>query len=346
MINIKNKNQFLAFSIILGIVFFFVGNKIGEAYRITDGDVMIKLNYVSDNLYSIILNIHFSLNFNDILCGLATTGCWGMFVLYFLFARTNFRVGEEHGSARWGIRDDIRKFIDKNEDNNMIFTQTEQISLNTRITMRSNNILVIGGTGTGKTRFFLKPNIMQMHSSYVITDPKGNVLDDVGNMLFANGYDIRTFNTVDFSKSMYYNPFGFIKSEADIKIFVDIFMSNTKEKGEKANDPFWENAERLVYMALIGYIIFFLPEEEHNFATLNHMINQMEVHEDDESYMNMIDFMFKEAELGTEQYIAQYGDDAYLDLNSINDPLEPQPNHFCVTQYKKFKLAAGVIKYR
>lgn len=265
--------------------------------------MLSKLSYLSENLYISALKLRLPYAPEDILWGLTAAFCWALFILYTMFARNNFRPGEEHGSARWGTKDDIRGLVDKNKDNNMIFTQTEQISINTRKTMRSNNFLVIGGTGTGKTRFVIKPNLMQMHSSYVVTDPKSSVLDDVGNMLLANGYDIRTFNTVDFSKSMHYNPFGFIKTESDIKIFVDLFMANTSAKGEKPSDPFWYNAERLVYMALISFIVNFLPKEEQNFATLNRMINRMEVKEDDEEYMNPVDHIFAEIELGTEKYI-------------------------------------------
>ncbi len=343
MTAIKNKNQFIVFSVILGVVFYFAGNRIGEAYRLADGDVLSKIGYVSDNLTAVLTDIKISFNKNDILWGGTAVFCWFLFVVYWLFARTNFRMGEEHGSARWGTREDIKNLVDKDKFNNMIFTNTESISLNTRKTMRSNNVLVVGGTGTGKTRFWLKPNIMQMHSSYVVTDPKGNVLDDVGNMLDNNGYDIRTFNTVDFSKSMHYNPFGFIKTESDIKVFVDLFIANTKEKGEKASDPFWENAEKLVYMALIGFIKFFLPEEEQNFASLNKLINRMEVREDEEDFMNSVDYMFLEIELGTKKFAESMGYTG--DFNGI-EIIPPQPEHFCVTQYKKFKLAAGVIKYR
>ncbi len=342
---INNKTIFLIFSVVLGIFLFFIGANIGSVYRLTDGDMFIKLSYISEDLYISALKFHLPYALKDILWGLTAVFCWALFVLYTMFSRNNFRPGEEHGSARWGTKDDIRDLVDKNKYNNMIFTQTEQISLNTRQTMRSNNFIVIGGTGTGKTRFVIKPNIMQMHCSYVVTDPKSSVLDDVGNMLLANGYDIRTFNTVDFSKSMHYNPFGFIKTEADIKIFVDMFMANTRGKGEKSSDPFWDNAERLVYMALISFIVSFLPKEEQSFAMLNRMINNMEVKEDDEDYMNIVDHIFAEVELGTEKYMEKYGNkDTTKNADKIS--LAPQPNHFCVTQYKKFKLAAGVIKYR
>ncbi|MBR1442881.1 MAG: type IV secretory system conjugative DNA transfer family protein, partial [Firmicutes bacterium] len=220
------------------------------------------------------------------------------------------------------------------------FTQTEYMSLNTRQTMRNNNVLVIGGSGSGKTRFVLKPNLMQMHSSYIITDPKGTVLLEVGKMLEDNGYKIKIFNTVDFKKSMHYNPFGFIKDEKDILVFVDLLMTSTSKKGTTAADPFWENAEKMLYMALIGYMFYELPEEERNFAELVSMVNAMEIHEDDETFMNLVDYLFEEIELGTKAFYEKYGlekDDHYRD----NENVKARPNHFALSQYKKFKLAAG-----
>lgn len=219
----------------------------------------------------------------------------------------------------------------------MILTKTESMSINTRQTMRNNNILVIGGSGTGKSRFFVKPNLLQLHTSYVVTDPKGTILAEVGKVFAENGYKIKTFNTVDFSKSMHYNPFTFIKEESDIKVFVDLLITSTKERGEKSADPFWENAERLLYMALAGYIFYELNEEERNFATLIKMINNMEVREEDETFMNSIDYIFEELELGTEEFYRKYN----MEIEPEREIKPPQPEHFALSQYKKYKLAAG-----
>jgi type IV secretion system protein VirD4 len=203
--------------------------------------------------------------------------------------------------------------------------------------MRNNNVIVIGGSGSGKTRFFLKPNLMQLHTSYVITDPKGTVLNEVGKMFADAGYVIKVFNTVDFSKSMHYNPFTFIKSEADIKVFTDLLITSTKEKGEKSADQFWENSERLLYMALIGYIYYELNEDEHNFASLLRMINSMEVRENDEAFKNPVDYMFEELEIGTKAFCKKYN----VTLTPDREVKPPQPEHFALSQYKKYKLAAG-----
>lgn len=257
--------------------------------------------------------------------------------IYIIFCKRNTMPGKEHGSAKWGTAKDIAKFKAGKFEQNMIFTATEQMSIDTRKTMRNNNVLVIGGSGAGKTRFFLKPNILQMHCSYVITDPKGTVLTEIGKVLGDNGYEIKVFNTVDFSKSMCYNPFTFIKTESDIKVFVDILITSTKEKGEKSGDAFWENSERLLYMALVGYIVYELPEEEHNFASLLALINSMEVRENDETFMNTVDYAFEEIELGTEEFCKKNG----LEVDRSKEVKKPDPTHFALLQYKKYKLAAA-----
>ncbi|MBR1737708.1 MAG: type IV secretory system conjugative DNA transfer family protein, partial [Firmicutes bacterium] len=253
------------------------------------------------------------------------------------FCKKNYMPGKEHGSAEWGTASDIAKYKDSKYENNMLFTDTESMSLNTRKTRRNNNVLVIGGSGSGKTRFFIKPNLLQLHSSYVITDPKGTVLTEVGAVFANAGYVIKTFNTVDFSKSMHYNPFTFMKTQADIKVFTDILITSTKEKGEKSADQFWENSERLLYMALIGYIIYELPEEEHNFASLLKMINAMEVRENDETFMNVVDYAFEELEIGTEEFCKKYK----VEITPDREIKKPQPEHFALSQYRKYKLAAG-----
>ena len=256
--------------------------------------------------------------------------------------RKKFRQGEEYGSARWGKPDDIKPYMDPEFSNNVILTQTEFLTMNSRPKQpkyaRNKNILVIGGSGSGKTRFFVKPNLMQMHSSYVVTDPKGTILVECGKMLqrgtpklgkdgkpmkdkhgkvIYEPYRIKVLNTINFKKSMHYNPFAYIHSEKDILKLVTTLIANTKGEG-KAGDDFWVKAETLLYCALIGYIHYEAPVEEQNFSTLIEMINSMEVREDDEEYKNAVDLMFDELE-------------------------SRDSRHFAVRQYKKYKLAAGDI---
>ena len=236
-----------------------------------------------------------------------------------------FRQGKEYGSARWGNSKDIEPYVDEKFENNIILTDTERLTMNGRPKnpkyARNKNILVVGGSGSGKTRFFLKPNLMQMHSSYVVTDPKGTVLVECGKMLEKNGYDIRVLNTINFKKSMHYNPFAYLRSEKDILKLVQTIMANTKGEGEKSTEDFWCKAERLYYTALIGYLYYEAPEEEQNFETLLAFIDASEVREEDENFKNAVDYIF--------------------------DALEKEkPNHFAVKQYRKYKLAAGVIELR
>jgi type IV secretion system protein VirD4 len=230
-----------------------------------------------------------------------------------------YREGIEYGSARWGTKKDIAPFIDPEFSRNVILTQTEYLTMNNRpknpAYARNKNVLVIGGSGAGKTRFWLKPNLLQAHSSYVITDPKGEILLSCGNFLLHEGYDVRILNTINFHKSQHYNPFVYIHSEKDILKVVTALITNTKGEG-KENDPFWTKAETLLYCALIGYIHYEAPENEQNFITLLEMLNSMDVREDDEDYENPVDLMFKA-------------------LKKRN------PNHFAVRQYVKFKMAAG-----
>ena len=230
-----------------------------------------------------------------------------------------YRRNVEYGSARWGKADDIVPYIDPVFRNNVIFTQTERLTMNNRPkdpkTARNKNVLVVGGSGSGKTRFFVKPQIMQMHSSYCITDPKGSLVCETGKMLQKNGYKIKMLNTINFKKSMHYNPFAYIHSEKDVLKLVTCLMQNTKGEG-KGSDPFWEKAEQLLYTALIGYIWLEAPGEEKNFNTLIEMINAMEVREDDEDFENQVDIIFRELK-------------------------EKNPNHFAVRQYAKYRLAAG-----
>ena len=230
-----------------------------------------------------------------------------------------FRKNLEYGSARWGRPEDIAPYVDPKFENNVILTQTERLMMSNRPkdpkTARNKNVLVVGGSGSGKTRFFIKPNLMQLHSSYVVTDPKGSIAVECGKLMLRNGYKVKIFNSVNFKKSHHYNPFAYIHSEKDILKLVTTLIANTKGDG-KSGDDFWQKAETLLYTALIGYIHYEAPEEEQNFATLIEFINAMEVREDDETFENNVDLAFKEL-------------------------ASREPNHFAVRQYKKYKLAAG-----
>ena len=299
-----------------------VGTNVGEAIRIATG------TNSSEKLQSIVLDGTFgkafanpmpSLNPRDLLVGLAIGV--GLRLAVYIKSKNakNFRHNIEYGSARWGKREDIEPYMDPVFENNVLLSQTERITMNSRPAnpkfARNKNLLVVGGSGSGKTRFVIKPNILQMHSSYVVTDPKGTVVNEVGNALVKNGYVMKIFNTINFRKSMHYNPFAYVHDEKDILKLVTTLIANTKGEG-KAGDEFWEKAERLLYSALIGYIHYEAPEEEQNFTTLLEMLNAMEVREDDEEFKNPVDLMFEELE-------------------------ERDPEHFAVRQYKKYKLAAG-----
>ena len=233
-----------------------------------------------------------------------------------------YRKGMEYGSARWGTAEDIKPYIDPVFENNVLLTQTERLMMSNRPKnpkyARNKNILVIGGSGSGKTRFFVKPNLMQLHSSYVVTDPKGTLILETGSLLVRAGYKVKVLNTINFKKSMHYNPFAYLRSEKDILKLTNTIIANTKGDGEKSSEDFWVKAERLLYCALIGYIWYEAPEEEKNFITLLEMINASEAREDDEEFQSPVDLMFSRLE-------------------------EKEPDHFAVKQYKKYKLAAGVV---
>ncbi len=240
-----------------------------------------------------------------------------------------FRKDEEYGSARWGKQADIAPYVDPTPENNIILTQTESLTMNNRPkdpkTARNKNVLIIGGSGSGKTRFWLKPNLLQCMSktypvSFVVTDPKGSIVIECGKALLRFGYKVKIFNTINFQKSMHYNPFAYIHSEKDILKLVTALIANTKGEG-KAGDDFWVKAETLLYTALIGYIHYEAPVEEQCFSTLIEMINSMEVREDDEEFQNPVDILFEELE-------------------------KTSPSHFAVRQYKKYKLAAGVVCFK
>ena len=244
-------------------------------------------------------------------------------ILYFRHKNAKkYRPGEEYGSARWGGPKDIEPYIDPVFENNIILTQTERLTMSSRPKnpkyARNKNVIVIGGSGSGKTRFYVKPNLMQMpkNVSYVVTDPKGTIIIECGKMLVNEGYVLKVLNTINFRKSMHYNPFHYIRSEKDILKLVNTIIANTKGEGEKSSEDFWIKAERLLYTALIGYIWYEAPEEEQNFSTLLEFINASETREDDESFKNAVDELFEELEADN-------------------------PEHFAVRQYKKYKLAAG-----
>ena len=297
-----------------------LGTKLGQAARLSPGtDFSSKLLNIMDGFTLAFENALPSFHPVDFLVGVAA-GVIIRLVVYFKGKNAKkFRKNLEYGSARWGTQEDIAPFVDPVFENNIILTQTESLMMSNRPkdpkSARNKNVLVIGGSGSGKTRFFLKPNLMQLHSSYVVTDPKGSVVCEVGKLLEKNDYRIKIFNTINFKKSMHYNPFAYIHSEKDILKLVTTLITNTKGDG-KSGDEFWTKAETLLYCALIGYIHYEAPPEEQNFTTLLEFINAMEVREDDEEYKNPVDQMFEELE-------AQ------------------NPNHFAVRQYKKYSLAAG-----
>ena len=301
------------------LAFFYLGNIFSHHIRsYTGGDVIDKILQGLLELNS--MRFFPSLHFVDIFMGIGTAVLI-KFIVYIKGKNAKkFRQGKEYGSARWGNRKDIEPYMDENFQNNILLTKTERLSMNGRPSnpkyARNKNVLVIGGSGSGKTRFYVKPNLMQMHSSYCVTDPKGTIVLECGKMLEDNGYEIRILNTINFKKSMKYNPFSYIHSEKDILKLVQTIIANTKGEGEKAGEDFWVKAEKLYYTALIAYIYYEAPKEEKNFATLLDMIDASEVREDDENYKNPIDRLFEALE-------------------------KKEPRHFAVKQYKKYKLAAG-----
>ena len=298
-----------------------VCTNLGEAWRLAEGaDASKKLLSFFSTLGTAFSNPLPSFHPVDLLVGAI---CGGVLYLAVYIRHKNakhFKHNQEYGSARWGTHADIEPFMDPKFENNVILTATERLTMSNRpknpATARNKNVLIVGGSGSGKTRFWLKPNLLQMHSSYVVTDPKGSILVECGYVLQTIGkYEVKVFNTINFSKSMHYNPFAYIHSEKDILKLVTTLIANTKGDG-KSGDEFWTKAETLLYCALIGYIHYEAPVEEQNFATLIEFINAMEVREDDEEFQNPVDIMFENLE-------------------------KRNPKHFAVRQYKKYKLAAG-----
>lgn len=300
-----------------------IATKLGQAFRLAPGmDFSSKLLGIMDGFSMAFQNIMPSFHPIDLLVGVAAAAIIRLVVYFKGKNAKKYRKNIEYGSARWGTREDIAPFMDPVFENNVILTQTESLMMSNRPkdpkNARNKNVLVIGGSGSGKTRFFLKPNLMQMHSSYVVTDPKGTVLVECGKMLEKNGYIIKSLNTINFRKSMHYNPFAYIRSEKDILKLVNTIIVNTKGDGDKSGEDFWVKAEKLYYTALIGYIWYEAPEHEKNFTTLLELINASEAREDDETFKNPVDLMFDELE-------------------------ERDPDHFAVKQYRKYKLAAGDV---
>lgn len=324
-------------------IIFYLVEKEAWLYRYCTGDSIVrKLMNLFLNFSLAFQNPFPSLHLQDITVGIIGASAFRLAVYFKGKNAKKFRQGEEYGSARWGTAKDIEPFIDPVFENNVLLTQTERITMNSRPKhpkyARNKNVIVIGGSGSGKTRFYVKPNLMQMspNVSYVVTDPKGTILVECGKMLKKGSpktkdgkpvrdskgnvvyepYKIKVLNTINFKKSMHYNPFMYIRSEKDILKLVNTIIANTKGEGEKSSEDFWIKAERLLYCALIGYIYYEAPEEEQNFSTLLEFINASEAREDDEEFKNAVDELFEELE-------------------------REKPEHFAVRQYKKYKLAAG-----
>ncbi len=319
----------------------YFADKAASVYRHMEGTWLIRLLKTISDLNSAFKDPLPSLYYTDLLVGAAGAGLLWLAVYLRSKNARKFRQGMEYGSARWGNKKDIAPYMDPVFENNIILTETERLTMKGIVKNpkygRNKNVIVIGGSGSGKTRYYCKPNIMQMHSSYVITDPKGQLIVECGKLLLKGPvrrdekhrivrdekgkpvhkpYKIRVFNTIDFSASMHYNPFAYIHSEKDILKLVNTLMENTKGEGSQSTDEFWTKAERLLYTAYIGYIWYEAPEIEQNFSTLIKMIDLSETREEEEGYENVIDELFNELEM-------------------------EEPDHFAVRQYRKYKLAAG-----
>ena len=303
------------------VFFVYLFDKVGQAVRLAPGaDISEKILNITQGFSEAFSNALPSVHPLDLLIGIVGAVVIRLIVYFKGKNARKYRKGAEYGSARWGNAEDIKPYIDPDFQNNIILTQTERLTMNSRPKQpkyaRNKNVVVIGGSGSGKTRFFVKPNLMQLHSSYVLTDPKGTVLIECGKLLQRAGYRIKVLNTINFRKSMHYNPFVYIRSEKDVLKVVNTLIVNTKGEGEKSAEDFWVKAERLLYCALIGYIWYEAPAEEMNFTTLLELINASEAREDDEEYQSPVDLLFADLE-------------------------ERSPDHFAVKQYKKYKLAAG-----
>ena len=304
------------------VFFVYLFDKVGQAVRLAPGaDISAKILNITQGFSAAFENALPSVYPLDLLVGIVGAVIIRLIVYVKGKNAKKYRKGAEYGSARWGNAEDIKPYMADKFEDNVILTETERLTMDGRPKAgpkyaRNKNILVIGGSGSGKTRFYVKPNLLQMHSSYVVTDPKGTVLNEVGKALQDGGYAIKVLNTINFKKSMHYNPLAYIRSEKDILKLVNTIIANTKGEGSQSGEDFWVKAERLYYSALIGYIWYEAPKEEKNLNTLIEMINASEAREDDETFENPIDLLFKELE-------------------------QKNPEHFAVRQYKKYKLAAG-----
>ena len=302
------------------LAFIYLFGKVGQAFRLAQGaNLSAKLLHIGQGFSAAFASAAPSFHPTDLLIGFATAVIIRLVVYYKQKNAKKYRKGMEYGTARWGTAADIKPFIDPVFDNNVLLTQTERLMMSNRPpdpkNARNKNVLVVGGSGSGKTRFWLKPNLLQCHSSYVVTDPKGSIVVECGSALLKNGYKLKILNTINFKKSMHYNPFAYVHSEKDILKLVTTLMTNTKGEGS-GGDPFWEKSERLLLTALIAYLHYEAPVEEQNFATLLEMLNTMQVLEDDEEYQNPVDLLFEEL-------------------------AKKKPNSFAGRQYKLYKLAAG-----
>jgi len=302
-------------------LFFYVANKAGQAFRLAEGaDMSERVFNLNSGFAAAFSNPLPSFHLQDLIVGVVGAALVALILHNKKKNAKKYRKGTEYGSARWGTAADIKPYIDPVFEKNVILTQTERLMMESRpknpAHARNKNVLVIGGSGSGKTRFYVKPQLMQGHSSYCVTDPKGSILIECGKLLRGMGYDIRILNTINFAKSMKYNPFSYLKSEKDILKLVSTIIANTKGEGEKSSEDFWVKAERLYYTALIGYIFYEGREDEKNFITFLDMINASDAREDDEDYKNPVDLMFEKL-------------------------AKKDPEHFAVLQYSKFKMAAG-----
>ena len=305
------------------VITFYLGDKLHWLFRYCIGrDLIARVVILIPNWQMAFDPVWPSLYPQDLLYGACSALAFGGIILYRSQNSKHYRHGIEYGSARWGTAKDIAPFIDPIYENNILLTATERLTLNGRpknpLHARNKNVIIIGGSGSGKTRFYVKPQLMQMPEkvSFVVTDPKASLVIECGTMLVNGGYKVKVFNTINFRKSMHYNPFHYIHSEKDILKLVNTIIANTKGEGEKAAEDFWVKAERLLFCALIGFIWYEAPEEEQNFSTLLELLNASETREDDETFKNAVDLLFEDLEA-------------------------EQPEHFAVRQYKKYKLAAG-----
>ena len=304
-------------------MFFYLANKAGQAFRLAEGaDFSARVFSLNTGFAAAFSNLMPSFYPVDLLVGVIGAGIMALMLHMKKQNAKKFRKGIEYGSARFGTPKDIKPYIDPVFEKNIILTQTERLMMESRpknpAHARNKNVLVIGGSGSGKTRFYLKPQLMQGHSSYCVTDPKGSILIECGKLLQDMGYEIKVLNTINFKKSMKYNPFDYLKDEKDILKLVSAIISNTKGEGEKSSEDFWVKAERLFYTALIGYIFYEGREDEKNFITFLDMLNASDAKEDDEEHKNAVDLLFEKL-------------------------AKKDPEHFAVLQYTKYKMAAGAV---